>query len=69
MVNDLRVAPGPHASAWSKCPHRMLSSSGVPLGCPRSTLARSKASRGSLGTGSALRGPLTPERRQRPCRA
>ena len=43
--------------AWSKCPRRMLSSSGVPLGCPRSTLARSRASRGSLGTGSALRGP------------
>ena len=45
--------------AWLKCPRRMLSSSGVPLGCPRPTLARSicRASRGSLGTGSALRGP------------
>ena len=49
--------------AWSKVPSpnalRMLSSSGVPLGCPRPTLARSicRASRGSLGTGSALRGP------------
>ena len=51
--------------AWLKCPQRMLSSSGVPLGCPSSTLARSTSSRGSLGTGSALRhcGAHTPESR------
>ena len=51
--------------AWLKCPQRMLSSSGVPLGCPSSTLARSRSSRGSLGTGSALRhcGAHTPESR------